>query len=264
MTPLTAPVQLGPHLYILYSEYPHHDSGNAYLITGRYPTLIDCGSQHAFPYLVRNLAQTGLAIRDLTQIIATHGDYDHVQGYHDLRREHPYIRLHIHRNDWPSVQECDPYRNGSYIYNRALEPIAAESCLPLEQDEIIAAGDTTLQVHHTPGHTEGSVCLLGEIDGHRVLFAGDTVGGGMRSLDKAVLEIWAQAAVSWKQSLLRLGALDFEWVLNGHEPARSLPISRERFDRSVASFGQMLSPWFTLDEEDPVFPLVEPAPAIVE
>ncbi len=264
MTSLTAPVQLTPHLSILYSEYPHHDSGNAYLITGRYPTLIDCGSQLAFPQLVRNLEQAGLAVHDLAQVIATHGDYDHVQGYHDLRREHPRIRLHIHRKDWPSVQGSDPYRNGSYIYDRALEPIAAESCLPLEEGELIAAGDTILEVHHTPGHTEGSVCLLGEIDGRRVLFAGDTVGGGMRSLDKAVLEIWAQAAVSWKQSLQRIAALDFEWVLNGHEPARSLPISRDRFDRAVASFGWMMNPWFTLDEEDPVFPLAAPATASVD
>lgn len=258
MTSLTAPVQLSPHLYILYSEFPHHDSGNAYLITGRYPTLIDCGSQAAFPRLVGNLEQVGLEVRDLVQVVATHGDYDHVQGYHDLRREHPYLRLHIHRLDWPSVQESDPYRNGSYLYNRLLEPIAAEQCLPLEQGEIIATGDTTVQVHHTPGHTEGSVCLLGDIDGRRILFAGDTVGGGMRSLDKAVLPIWAQAATTWKESLQQLARLDFEWVLNGHEPARSLPISRARFDRAVSSFGRMLSPWFALDEEDPEVSPTEP------
>jgi len=250
MPSLTTPVQLSPNLFIVYAEYPHHDSGNAYLITGRYPTLIDCGSQAAFPRLVKNLEQLGLEVQDLVQVVATHGDYDHVQGYHDLRREHPYLRLHIHRNDWPSVQGSDPYRNGSYIYNRPFQPIAAEQCLPLEEGGIIAVGDTTVRVHHTPGHTDGSVCLLGDIDGRHVLFAGDTVYGGMRSLDKAVLEIWVQAAATWKESLQRLTGLDFEWVLNGHEPVRSLPIGRARFDRAVASFGWMLSPWFALDEEE--------------
>jgi glyoxylase-like metal-dependent hydrolase (beta-lactamase superfamily II) len=134
------------------------------------------------------------------------------------------------------------------VYHQPFVPIVADQCLALEDGERITAGDTELTVHHTPGHTEGSVSLLGEIDGYRVLFAGDAIGGAMRSLDGADLERWVQAMVTWKQSLTHLETLDFEWVLNGHEPAKSLPISRAFFDRSVASFGTMLNPWFLLEE----------------
>lgn len=250
MPSLIAPVQLSPHLFVIYSEYPHRDSGNAYLITGRYPTLIDCGSHRAAPYLIDNLAQLGLRVEDLTQVIATHGDYDHIQGYHDLRLHLPDLRLYLHRKDWPIVQGNDPYQNASYLYREPFVPLTAEQCLPVDDGETIAAGDTMLTAYHTPGHTEGSVCLLGTIDGHVVLFAGDAVGGAMRSLEGAVLEIWAQAAVTWKQSLLRLTKLDFEWVLNGHEPAATLPLDRARFDRAVRSFGRMLSPWFSLDDDE--------------
>jgi glyoxylase-like metal-dependent hydrolase (beta-lactamase superfamily II) len=250
MPSLTAPVQLSPHLFVVYSEYPHRDSGNAYLITGRYPTLIDCGSHRAAPYLIDNLAQLGLRVGDLTQVIATHGDYDHIQGYHDLLLHHPDLRLYLHRKDWPIVQGNDPYQNASYLYRHPFVPFTAEQCLPLEDGETIAAGDTSLTAYHTPGHTEGSVSLLGTIDGHEVLFAGDAIGGAMRSLEGAVLEIWVQAAVTWKQSLQRLTGLDFEWVLNGHEPAKTLPLPRSRFDRAVRSFGRMLSPWFSLDDDE--------------
>ncbi len=250
MPALTAPVQLTPHLFIVYSEFPHRDSGNAYLITGAIPTLIDCGSHRAAPYLIDNLAQIGLRVEDLEQVIATHGDYDHIQGFHDLRLHHPGLRLYLHRKDWPIVQGNNSYQNASYLYRHPFVPLTADQCLPIDDGETIAAGDTILTAYHAPGHTEGSVCLLGNIDGHDVLFAGDAVGGAMRSLTGANLQIWAQAAATWEQSLQKLTKLTFEWVLNGHEPGATLPLSRARFDRSVRSFGRMMSPWFSLEEDE--------------
>lgn len=252
MSRLTAPVQLSTRLFILYSEFPHIDSGNVYLITGKSPTLIDCGSQRAVPQIIENLVQIGLQVTDLAQVIATHGDYDHIQGYHELRRLHPQLQLHIHRQDWPVVQGSDTYRNASYLYRRPFVPLLAEQCLPLDDGQTIAAGDTTLTIIHTPGHSEGSVCLLGEIDGHRVLFAGDVVGGSMRSLKGATMETWVAAFAAWEQSLQHLATFDFEWVLNGHEPVKTLPIRRAQFDRMLTRFGQMLNPWFLLGEEEPV------------
>ena len=252
MSQFTAPIQLSENVFILYAEFPHVDSGNVFLITGQYPTLIDCGSQHVVPRILDNLAQLGLDIGDVDQVIATHGDYDHVQGYHQLRQLNADLRLHIHRGDWPIVQEENPYRNASYIYGRPFVRFDEEQCLPLDDGDTIAAGDTRLAVHHTPGHTEGSVCLLGTIDGRTILFAGDAIGGAMRGLDGAVLEIWAQAAVTWEQSLRRILDLEFDWVLNGHEPAASLPLYRSRVDRLVSSFGKMMNPWFLLSERDEV------------
>ncbi len=254
MTRLTVPVQLSPHLYIVYSEFPHCDSGNVYLIRGQHPTLIDCGSQRAVPYIVRNLQQLGVGIDDIEQVIGTHGDYDHVQGYAELNRQNPRLRLLLHRDDWPIVQGNDSYRNASYVYGHPFLPLMPEQCFPLDIGEI-TAGDTSLTVIHAPGHTEGSVCLLGRIDGHVVLFAGDAIGGSMRSLDGAVVSIWTQALSTWKHSLETLAVLDFEWVLTGHEPAATLPISRAQFDRMVSSFGKMMNPWFSLSpDEDEALP----------
>ena len=248
MSRLTAPLRLSPHLFVVYAEFPHRDSGNVYLITGRRPTLIDCGSRRGVPHLLRNLAQLGVGVPDLAQIIATHGDCDHIQGYHDLRQQHPGLPLYIHPLDWSLVQESNPYRNANYLYQMPFVPLRAEDCLPLTESDRIPAGDGELAVYHTPGHTEGSVCLHGEIDGRKILFAGDTVGGAMRSLDGADLAIWAQAARTWRRSLERLSGLELDWVLNGHEPAASLPLSRARFDRAVAAFGKMLNPWFYMDD----------------
>lgn len=249
MPALTAPLQLSANLYVAYSEYPHVDSGNVYLITGEHPTLIDCGSQRAVPRLVRNLAQLGLPVSDVHQVIATHGDYDHTQGFHELRKLQPGIPLLINRHDWPTMLEGDTYRSSSYLYRRPFVPFAADQCLPLDEGDVVPVGNTTLTAYHTPGHTEGSVCLLGDIDGRGVLFAGDAIGGSMKSLAGADLQLWANAVVTWTESLQRLGELSFDWVLNGHEPADTLPLRRSHVDRLLGSFGKMMNPWFLLEEE---------------
>jgi glyoxylase-like metal-dependent hydrolase (beta-lactamase superfamily II) len=248
MTRLTSPQQLSPHLYIVYSEYPHRDSSNVYLITGHTNTLIDCGSLRSVPLMLSNLAQLGLDIHDIDRIIATHGDCDHTQGFCELQRRHPDLRLHLHPADWSLVQDANPYRNAGYLYRIVFQPISPEMCIPIADGDRIGAGDGELTVVHTPGHTEGGICLWGEIDGKHVLFAGDTVGGSMRSLQGADLKIWAEAAETWKESLKRIVRLEIDWILNGHEPARSLPLPRTWLDRGITTFGQMLSPWFFLHE----------------
>lgn len=261
MAQLTAPIQLSDHVFILYSEFPHAHSGNVFLITGEVPTLIDCGSDRVVPILVDHLAQLGLEPGDIEQVIATHGDYDHVQGFHGLRGLNPHLRLHIHRSDLRIVQGENSYQTASYVYDRPFVRLDAQHCVPVDDGDMIPAGDSVLTVHHSPGHTEGSICLLGELDGCSILFAGDAVGGAMRSLNGASVEIWVRAAQTWERSLTRLAELEFDWVLNGHEPAESLPIRRTRFDRMAAHFGKMMNPWFSLEELEyaPTPALAQPA-----
>lgn len=246
------PYQLSDHLYVVYAEFPHAHSGNVYLITGDRPALIDCGSELAVPRIVSNLAQLGLDPGDIHQIVATHADYDHIQGFHGLQRANPDLCLRIHRADLPVVREADAYQTASYIYDRPFIQLDDRCLLPFDPGDVIAVGSTSLEVMSTPGHTEGSVCLLGEIDGRNVLFAGDTVGGAMRSLDGASIEVWAAAARAWAESLRSLSDREFDWVLNGHEPPAGLPITRERFERMVRRFGTMLNPWFSLGERESV------------
>jgi glyoxylase-like metal-dependent hydrolase (beta-lactamase superfamily II) len=238
-------------VYILYAEFPHADSGNVYLITGERPTLIDCGGPRAVPRIVANLAQLGLQVSDNHQVLATHGDYDHVQGFHGLRQLNPNLRIALHPRDWPIVQLDNAWGNASYLYGQPFVPFDAGDCQPLEDGEAIPAGDTALTVIHTPGHTEGSTCFLGTFGGQAILFAGDAFGGAMHSLDGVPIEAWAQAVATWRQSLQHLATFEFAWVLNGHEPARSLPLPRSSFDRHLPHFGKMLNPWFLREDEEP-------------
>ncbi len=44
----------------------------------------------------------------------------------------------------------------------------------LEEGSLIKFGNETLKVMHTPGHTPGSICLVGE----KLVFTGDTLFAG--------------------------------------------------------------------------------------
>lgn len=93
--------------------------------------------------------------------------------------------------------------------------------LDLAEGSHIRFGDVDLTVLHTPGHTEGSVCLLGAED--RVLISGDTLfAGGWGRTDLPGGDVPQMV-----DSLSRLGTLeDGLAVLPGHGPETT--IGREK------------------------------------
>ena len=91
----------------------------------------------------------------------------------------------------------------------------------LAEGGVVAFGEIRLEVLHTPGHTEGSVCLYARDEG--LVFSGDTLfaaGWGRTDLPGGSEEAMVE-------SLARLADLeDVVRVLPGHGPATT--IGRER------------------------------------
>ncbi len=93
--------------------------------------------------------------------------------------------------------------------------------LELAEGGVIRFGELQLEVLHTPGHTEGSVCLFAREAG--VLLSGDTLfAGGWGRID-----LPGGSADQMVESLRRLARLDdVVRFLPGHGPAST--IGRER------------------------------------
>jgi glyoxylase-like metal-dependent hydrolase (beta-lactamase superfamily II) len=87
----------------------------------------------------------------------------------------------------------------------------------LAEGGVIRFGSLRLEVLHTPGHTEGSVCLIAPDDG--ILFSGDTLfAGGWGRVDLPGGSPEQMAA-----SIARLGRLDpGTQVLPGHGPSTTI------------------------------------------
>jgi glyoxylase-like metal-dependent hydrolase (beta-lactamase superfamily II) len=101
------------------------------------------------------------------------------------------------------------------------EIVPSVPAVELAEGGLIRFGELRLRVLHTPGHTEGSVCLHAEDDG--LLFSGDTLfagGWGRTDLPGGDEDLMVE-------SLVRLAGYDDPLqVLPGHGP--STTIGRER------------------------------------
>jgi len=138
---------------------------NAYLVwDGRSDEalVLDPGMGAADP-LVQRAADIGLRIH---LIANSHGHIDHVFDNAALKRASG-APLAIHPDD--------AYRlSGENIYGLDVEPSVAEQ--DLREGDSLVIGDLRFRVLHTPGHTEGSVCLH-EAD-RGLLLAGDVLFRG--------------------------------------------------------------------------------------
>lgn len=216
--------------------YTHPWDASAYLIEGECPTLIDCGSSEGYPAVKQSLEELGYEPRDIVQVLATHGHWDHLSGLVHFREEGD-PKLSIHDADRAQVETGDFDLTSAFLYNRQFPPLRVDGTVH-DGDEVEVNG-VCLQVIHTPGHTPGSVCYLTTITGIRLLIAGDTIQGGFHPRVRSDMD-------AWTRSLDRLLELDFDVMTIGHHPHPLIFDAKHRLERLRKQFGAYFSPWFEL------------------
>ena len=105
------------------------------------------------------------------QIVITHAHIDHVGGAMKLRAATGAPIL-LNQNDYALLKMLDV--QAAWI--GVPTPGKVEIDRSISTGETVAAGSHTAQILHTPGHTEGSICLYFELE--KKLIAGDTLFAG--------------------------------------------------------------------------------------
>lgn len=111
--------------------------------------------------------EQALAGRRVLAVVNTHAHYDHVGAVAPLQAGHG-APFHLHPADRGLLRRANFYRALFLGEETITVPEVDEE---LADGQELVLGPVTLGVVHTPGHTEGSVCLSCDGD----LFSGDTI-----------------------------------------------------------------------------------------
>jgi hydroxyacylglutathione hydrolase len=140
-------------------------------------------------------------------IINTHGHVDHVGANKDLIDEYS-VPLLIHSADSPMLDKVEQMELSFFLGAKDSPPPDKF----LVEGEKVEIGSVQLKIIHTPGHSPGSVSLLG--DG--LLFSGDTLFWGGVGRTDLPGGSWNELVRSIKEKILTLP--EETLVLPGHGP----------------------------------------------
>ncbi|HEV3402572.1 MAG TPA: MBL fold metallo-hydrolase [Acidimicrobiales bacterium] len=175
--------------------------------------------------IISRLSEQGLR---LVALLATHGHVDHVGGVAEVVGAQPQdVSVHLHEGDRHML--LDPVGTGGTLGRvlaaEELDVDPPELLYGLDDGQRVSGAGMTFTAVHTPGHTQGSVCFLLEVDGEPpVLFSGDHLFAGSIGRTDLPGGSYDQLMASMAEKILPLD--DEVRVLPGHGPTTT--IGRER------------------------------------
>lgn len=224
---------------------------NVYLIDGGSEfILIDIGFEDSLDTILDLLRKMDFNLSNCKMIIATHADADHIQGSAKAR-ELLKTKIAAHPASVEPIETGDEIVTYATIKAQGIE-IPMPKCkvdIVLNEGDKIQVGDQTLEVWHTPGHTQGQLSFkMGNL-----LFCGDNI-----YKDSCVGVIDAHHGSNipdFITSLKRILEDDSQFLLPSHGPVfkRDPKIITKAINRLteyqyMADFGTCAISWPLLDE----------------
>lgn len=147
-------------------------------------------------------------------LILTHTHWDHTGDAAALKERYPGMLVYVHPND--EYRMLAPMQHTIWKLPFTIAPAAPDRYV--HDGDVVEHGTLRFQVIHTPGHTEGGICLYDAANG--LLFAGDTLFAGSVGRTDLPGGDWDTLARSIHDRLLVLP--DDVRVYPGHGPATTI------------------------------------------
>ncbi len=181
---------------------------NVFLVrSGTSQMLVDTGGPQTLKRLRKLLAARGVGRGDLSAIVITHAHPDHAGAARDLRDEFGApVLVHGAEADWLRDGRTELYEPCG-IFGRILDKTIDREFPGFDPDETLSDGDRLgaygfdAHIVHTPGHTPGSICVVGD-NGQAIV--GDLLGGGVLRRDRPRGPFFVQARAQLNDSVQAL------------------------------------------------------------
>ncbi len=230
-----------PGIYRLQIPIPNNPLGytNTYVLKGdNERVLIDPGTntEEGFNLLKSGLAEIGVAIEDITQIIITHAHGDHygladrvkqlsqakvLMHYQDgllMQRMHTNMEERLRQTEqWLGINgvptESSAFHTTAWRILPPSNPVMPD--VTLQGDETLSIGSFNLKVLWTPGHSYGHICLYEP--NQKILFSGDHILPVITPHISLQADSDSNPLSDFLISLKTLSQLDVRLVLPAHE-----------------------------------------------
>lgn len=189
-------------------------AGNVYLLADDVLALVDGGLPGNLGGIARYVVSLGRSLEEIRYILITHSHPDHTGGAPSLR-EHTGAQILAHPWD---VRHSKDGESVAYLGMFGASSLSLPFLRRVPADGLLHDGDMLpllggLRVHHTPGHTPGSVCF--ELVRLGVLFSGDLVVARNGVVGKNHAFPGSDLA-AYQASLERMALLEYETLCPGH------------------------------------------------
>lgn len=151
--------------------------------------LIDCGYAGFMPLIEAAMNAKGLSLEDLTGIIITHHDIDHIGGLYEIKAKFPDIKIYAPEAEAPYISgQAKSLRliqvENTYELLPENQKFAAlqfqeflKTVRPVEVDITFSEGNLKflkgVEIIHTPGHMPGHISIYLKYD--KTLIAADAL-----------------------------------------------------------------------------------------
>jgi glyoxylase-like metal-dependent hydrolase (beta-lactamase superfamily II) len=192
-----------------------------YLVVGEKLAFVDTGLPQYFEDIKKYVADLGHRLQDVSFIINTHVHEDHVacnKALKDICR----AKLAVHELDAEYIENPDKFLRDTFRhvppskeYVREAKSWKDNVDIFLRDGDTLNLGGVTLEVVHTPGHTQGSICLYDQE--RKILFSGDALQGTTAFVKEfgPVTGLYTNLD-AYIRSIQHLLDLDIDLILPGH------------------------------------------------
>ena len=225
-----------------------------YLVFGQSEwLLIDIGYEDTTAEIIEMIRQMDFPLANCKYLVATHADVDHIQGLKKAKELLPSAKVVGHPDTARLLGDGERIITYAEISAQGISldlPAVAFDELINEGDKL-QIDDLTLDVWHTPGHTNGQLSFRMR----NLLFSGDNIyrDAGVGNIDAH----HGSDLPAFIKSLTRIRDSDVEWLLPSHGPIfRNDPsLLQKAIDRLtqyqyLPDFGTCAVHWQLLQEWD--------------